>query len=78
MSLDPRFTAIVAAAGAAATSLSPQGASVATTLTALLQAANDFHANVAAGSFTEDELAALLNKVDANLAGLGADIAAQG
>lgn len=74
--LDPRYTAIIAAAGAAATTLSPTGANVATTLTALLQAANDFHANVVAGEVTDEMLTSMLAKVDANLAGLASDIAA--
>jgi len=77
MALDPRFTSIVAAAGAAAAALSPQGAAVTTTLTALLQAAADFQAAQAAGEVTDADLAAIIAKADANLAGLRQDIAAQ-
>jgi len=77
MALDPRFTTIIAAAGAAASAFNPQGAAVTTTLTALLQAAADFQAAHAAGEVTDADLAAIIAKADANLAGLRQDIAAQ-
>ena len=77
MALDPRFTTIIAAAGAAAAGLSPQGASVAGALSTLLQAAADFQANAAAGEVTDEGLAAMVAKAEANLDGLRQDIAGQ-
>ena len=77
MSLDPRYAPIIAAAGAAAAALSPQGAAASAVLNALLQAATDFHTGIADGSITDADLDAMVAKVDANLAGLRADIAAK-
>jgi len=76
-SLDPRFTTIIAAAGAAAAALSPKGAAASAVLSTLLQAATDFHDRVADGSVTDADLAAMLDKAGANLAGLHSDVARQ-
>ena len=78
MSLDPRIAPIIAAAGAAAAVLSPgKGAAATSVLTALLQAATDFHNGVADGSITDADLDAIIAKTDADLDGLRSDIAAQ-
>lgn len=75
MALDPRFQAIIAAAAAAAPVVSPKGAAVSGALSALIQAAADFQANVHAGSVTDADLELMVIKAEANLAGLAADIA---
>jgi hypothetical protein len=76
--LDPRFAAIVAAAGAAAAALNPTGSAVVGTIGALLQAATDLHANYTAGNFTDEDMATEIARADINLAGLRADIENQG
>jgi hypothetical protein len=74
--IDPRLAPIIAAAGAAAAAMSPQGAAASQVLTALLQAANDFHNGVISGTITDADMDAIIAKTDVDLAGLRADIAA--
>lgn len=78
---DPRFAAIYAAAGAAAQAsapLNPKIAMAQATLSTILEAAAAFQAGLAAGDFTDADMVAAIDKLEANLDGAKADLAAQG